>query len=136
MCTCTSFHLLQNWSTAALNFMFIHVYRIPSNRTRFLIEPTVVLSKFPIIPAAKRAFLEIKPGDCNRINTVHHFLCMWAKNYRLKNYISTWQWIVTSISASKWQLLWYIIRQWKKGQVRTEDIPYGLPQRQVLYYCR
>ena len=34
------------------------------------IEPAVVLSKFPIIPAAKRAFLEIEPADCIRINTV------------------------------------------------------------------
>ena len=51
-------------------------YRIYSNTIRILfepappIEPAVVLSKFPIIPAAKRAFLEIEPADCNRINTV------------------------------------------------------------------
>ena len=53
-----------------------HTYRIYSNTIRILfepappIEPAVVLSKFPIIPAAKRAFLEIEPADCNRINTV------------------------------------------------------------------
>ena len=52
------------------------MYRIYSNTIRILfepappIEPAVVLSKFPIIPAAKRAFLEIEPADCNRINTV------------------------------------------------------------------
>ena len=52
-------------------------YRIYSNTIRILfepappIEPAVVLSKFPIIPAAKRAFLEIEPADCNRINTVY-----------------------------------------------------------------
>ena len=52
-------------------------YRIYSNTIRILfkpaplIEPAVVLSKFPIIPAAKRAFHEIEPADCNRINTVY-----------------------------------------------------------------
>ena len=28
------------------------------------------LTIFPIVPAAKRALLEIEPADCNRINTV------------------------------------------------------------------
>ena len=52
------------------------IYRLYSNTIRILIkpapliEPAVVLSKFPIIPAAKRAFHEIEPADCNRINTV------------------------------------------------------------------
>ena len=57
------------------------MYRIYSNTIRILfepappIEPAVVLSKFPIIPASKRAFLEIEPADCNRINTVY-----WKKH--------------------------------------------------------
>ena len=51
-------------------------YRIYSNTIRILIkpapliEPAVVLSKFPIKPAANLCFHEIEPADCNRINTV------------------------------------------------------------------
>ena len=52
------------------------IYRIYSNTIRILIkpappiEPAVVLSKFPIKPAANLCFHEIEPADCNRINTV------------------------------------------------------------------
>ena len=51
-------------------------YRIYSNTICILIkpappiEPAVVLSKFPIKPAANLCCLEIEPADCNRINTV------------------------------------------------------------------
>ena len=60
-------------------------YRIYSNTIRILfepappIEPELVLSKFPIIPTAKRAFLEIEPADCNRINTVYTMMKTQSK---------------------------------------------------------
>ena len=63
-------------------------YRIYSNTIRILIkpapliEPAVVLSKFPIKPAANLCFHEIEPADCNRINTVYdiYFLRLEAND--------------------------------------------------------
>ena len=65
------------WFGKNTKLQFFNKYRIYSNTIRILfkpaplIEPAVVLSKFPIIPAANRAFHEIEPMDCNRINTVN-----------------------------------------------------------------
>ena len=69
-------------------------YRIYSNTIRILfkpaplIEPAVVLSKFPIIPAANRACHEIEPADCNRINTV----CVYNKYSKAYCYHTVLQW--------------------------------------------